>query len=272
MTSLLYPNGFLPLSEASLVSSAFAPCGMTLSKWDHPISRIMSVATAPIDYAVQIVVAPLWAIYDDLKSCVTLKDYTFGIIRIPIKAVIVFLKAIFIQAVEMGIRIHATYVMSAEELQHQYRRKWEWLKTPSNEDSKNVDVYFGKDISTELWSTNLQKAFSPYTKNFEKFFVIRGSRNFFYVDGHFTHLPRNFFDNVNVKNCCGLILPKPSHPEQLYRYRTEETKKITVDDDDEYTPGTLIQLFGPIEYRNLFQYGILPQACEEILNSEVDKK
>ncbi|MFI5342997.1 MAG: hypothetical protein ACHQUC_02125 [Chlamydiales bacterium] len=135
-------TGIVFVDRARDVSSAISPIGMNLAhyqlKLDNEASsklavqylRALSIIATPLDYLIQVVSAPIWILYDDLRSNATLLDWLMTPVRLPAKVLIGALIATLTQFIEMTAKIKSIYSCRLDELNYEYQGKWIWLKNP----------------------------------------------------------------------------------------------------------------------------------------------
>lgn len=207
-------TGIIFVDRASHFASAISPLGMHLthyqSKLDNEASskltvqclKGLSIIAMPLDYLIQVVAAPIWMLYDDIRSNATLADWLMSPIRLPAKMLVSALIAPITQFVEMIAKIKSTYHCRSDELSYEYQGKWTWLKTAEKqvndaENSCKIQYHQSKMISEgEAAAINkMKKILSPLleSKNYTDCYISFQNHSpiiwFSSIDGRFQSHP-----------------------------------------------------------------------------------
>ena len=131
------------IDNASLIASTVTPVTISLAycQIKAPIVargiKWISIFLSPIDTVIQIVVAPIWIIYDDIRSNSNFSEWFITPFRLPVKVLIGIIACVANQVYENYHRIKDISEYDANELYHQYKEKFTWLSRSNQQNPVN---------------------------------------------------------------------------------------------------------------------------------------
>lgn len=253
--------------QSCLVSSALSPCAKFFSKFGFS-GKIGVAVTTPIDALVQIAAASVWAVYHDIRTCKTLVDYAFVIVRVPLKIIATPIFATIFQIIEeIPARIASLWEMDSASLHYVYRKKWEWLRSSPKEEKlvENPDatIHF-YDIFPE-YQTKLKSFLEPYSEKWKNIFVISRRDQALVVfqkpEGAFQKWyqseKKKLGDAFDVSECLVFIfgMGRKVTPETMTEAELQGAKIVVIQTN--------------LEKRNFMNWDILPMAYENMAAATV---
>ena len=156
----------LTTSTISPVEIGLAYCQTRSSPAVASIIKAVSVLATPLDYSIQIIVTPIWILFDDLKSNSTFSDWIMTPLRLPVKLLFGTAINIIGQFVEMTQRMNDICSLDSNELFHQYKGKWNWLtqKEPSEIASVTIPKLPDEKLPRSIMTHNGQEVITSATE------------------------------------------------------------------------------------------------------------
>lgn len=268
------------IERAEIAASAVSPIEIGLAHYQKQASpntanciRAFSILCSPLDSIIQVAVAAIWIIYDDLKSNSSILDWGFTLVRLPAKVLLGTVACIVTQFLENIQRVKDIYSCDSNELYHAYKGKWTWftqnykqpvqpVEIPAETPSQiqvNANIELGEEMRQKISNLVLS---ALKDKNYTHLYILEQGRErppmlFEVVDGAFADKP------MPNKGHSSFILLMINAWEGKTLLRREDCtvnhiktwQKDTAQDMTDERTGFL---YGLREYLNLRRYGLLP--------------